>query len=193
MKKGQDITKRTQWLKKANEIVGKAIERRDGIEDLNWSNRGTPEDRLEEQRKTTALTRDIRKLTKELDKIEVDSGLGAIVLFGEGFSDLERIVTALLVVSRLLPNVGSTNRTVAQIADTVSAGNVEDALLVRLMFRDDGLLNLSAWINISHAPTLDESGVRLRELALNRALGFQPDTSELKTDAMAMTTQGYRR
>lgn len=176
---------RTKWATLAKRITERVMERQEKMQDLCPGNPLATEDRQQTLKAICGMNREIARLTEEMAGIEEESHVGSTPLLGQEPGALVRTVMALMAVARFSPEVGRDARSVDDIVGLVGARDPEDSLSVRALFRDDSVLR--PHVNISYGPTLDESGVRLKEPSLNRLLSQQPsDKSEMMAEAVAM-------
>jgi hypothetical protein len=172
-----------EWLELAKKLATACLERQDKLRDLAPGSRLDDDERKQTLKAICKLNRDIGKLADDMAALESgDFGVTAIL---DSPTRFQRITVSLMTVARLVGDVGRELREVENLVDTVSGMDMEDALSVRNLFRDDSPLR--SHIHIAYSQTLDESDVRLRESSLNRILGNSPDKSEWMTEAAALS------
>jgi hypothetical protein len=177
--------KRTRWLELAKHLTTACLTRQEKLRDLAPNSRLDDDERKQTLKAICKLNRGIGKTADEIAALE--SGNYGVNTILDAPTQLERVTVALMVVSRLVGDVGRELRGIESLVDTVGGMDMEDALAVRSLFRGDS--QLRPHIHIHYAETLDESDVRLKESSLNRVLGNQPDESERMTEVTALSSK----
>ena len=176
--------RRTKWLELAKKVTTTCLAR------LDWLNDLRPERRLDDAERREALktvcthNREIGKMTEEMDALESRT-LGIVTVISNP-TPITGLVVTLLTMARLNAAANSELNLVEEVVALAGAGDAEDALAARNLFRSDSALR--PHLHISYRSSLDESEVRLKESSLNRILGNSPgDGSEEMTRAYAIT------
>jgi len=174
---------RVRWLELAKRITDRCMNRRDKLSDLCPPPSVTDAERKETLKAVCALNREIAKLADQMAEVEDHASVGTGAILQSAPDSLVRVVVSLLTAARLCAEVNRELRQVQDVVELASGHDTEDAVAVRNLFRNDGLLR--PHVSMAYGATLDESEVRLKEASLNRILNQPRDESERLTDGAA--------
>lgn len=179
---------RRDWLEAAKSILLLTVERHGLLGSLCPRYvHAEPAERTTTLKRVVEINAELDTLVADCAAIESEHDIGCRALTNS--SDRTLVVTvALLVAVRLSADAGYEARTIADVLALVGARDPEESLIVRNLFRSDGIL--FPFVNILPAETLDTSRIAITESAFNKALGLEPDASETITGYMAVTGSG---
>ena len=168
-----DTTARNERLKEISRITWLCCERDGFHRSLCPAFKTDEKEKAETLKRIGYASKELKVHALQLNRLERNR-CGFSQVLGRNPTELEAVALSLLVAARLDANCAGSVGSVGDVVTLCASRRLDDAALVRSMFRADGSLNKLV-VMAGTGMLLDERRAVLKESVFNRILGLTPD------------------